>query len=63
MGAAHVDSRVDNFNGYQRFAECGLSQRTTAVLLSMAPDRIRLLQGIGPILMKEIDQYRATQLK
>jgi hypothetical protein len=25
----------------------------------MPPDRILLIQGIGPILMKEIEQYRA----
>ena len=69
-GGWRVDSRADKLNGYQRFAECGFSHRTTAVLikagidaperlLSMAPDRIRLIQGIGPILMKEIEQYRA----
>jgi len=56
------------------FAECGLSPRTTGVLikagidtpeqlLSMTPDRIRLIQGIGPMLLKEIERYRATQLK
>ena len=53
-----------------RFVECGLSARTAAVLvkagidaperlLSMSPDRIRLIQGIGPALMKEIEWYRA----
>jgi hypothetical protein len=46
-----------------RFTERGLSARTAAVLikagidaperlLSKAPDRIRLIQGIGPALMK-----------
>jgi hypothetical protein len=29
----------------------------------MTPDRIRLIQGIGPMLLKEIERYRATQLK
>jgi hypothetical protein len=53
-----------------RFEECGFSVRTAGVLikagidaperlLSMAPDRIRLIQGIGPNLMKEIERYRA----
>jgi len=70
VGATHVDSRVDKLIGYQRFAECGFSQRTTAVLikagidaperlLSMPPEQIRLLHGIGPTLMKEVEQYRA----
>ena len=57
-------------HGYQRFAVCGFSKRTTIVLikagidaperlLSMAPGHIRLIPGIGETLMKEIDQYRA----
>ena len=47
----------------------GLSHRTVAVLLkagvtaeqllSMAPDQIRLLRGIGEGLLKEIEEYRA----
>ena len=55
---------------HMRFAECGFSPRTVAVLvkagidtperlLSMGPERIRLVQGIGVVLMKEIEQYRA----
>jgi hypothetical protein len=28
-------------------------------LLSMTPDRIELIPGIGPTLMKEIEEYRA----
>jgi hypothetical protein len=55
---------------YLRFAECGLSNRVIGALikaaidaperlLSMAPDRIVLIQGIGPGLMKEIERYRA----
>ena len=64
------DVESDKPNGYLRFAECGFSHRTAAVLikagidaperlLSMAPDRIQLIQGIGPTLMKEIERYRA----
>ena len=64
-----MDSRADT-NGYLRFEECGFSIRTAGVLikagidaperlLSMDPDRIRLIQGIGPKLMKEIERYRA----
>ena len=56
--------------GFHRFADCGFSARTTAVLikagidtperlLSMTQQQIRLIQGIGPALMKEIEQYRA----
>jgi hypothetical protein len=56
--------------GHLPFAECRFSARTTSVLikagidapeqlLSMTPDSIRLIQGIGPTLMKEIDRYRA----
>jgi hypothetical protein len=69
-----VDTQTDKPNGYQRFEECGFSIRTTGVLikagidapeqlLSMTPDLIRLIQGIGPTLMKEIERYRAAQLK
>jgi hypothetical protein len=65
-----VDFRTDKLNGYERFAECGFSERIIGVLikagidaperlLSMPPGRIRLIQGIGPVLMKEIEQYRA----
>ena len=64
-----MDFRTDELNGYERFAECGFSDRiigaliragidTPERLLSMAPDRIRLIQGIGPIMMKEIERYR-----
>jgi hypothetical protein len=52
-----------------RFAECGLSERVVGALikagidtperlLSMAPDQIELIQGIGPTLAKEIEAYR-----
>jgi len=68
-----VDFGTDKPNGYLRFEECGFSDRIARTLikagidvperlLSMAPERIRLLQGIGPTLMKEIERYRA-QLK
>ena len=61
---------ADKPKGYSRFAECGFSRRTTSVLimagidtpeglLSMAPDRIRLIQGIGSTLMREVERYRA----
>ena len=54
------------------FVECGFSERTATALikagidaperlLSMAADRIRLIQGIGPGLMKEIERYRAKR--
>ena len=67
-------SRADKPNGYLRFADCGFSGRITAALIrggidtpellvSMATARIRLVQGIGPTLMKEIERYRATQFK
>ena len=65
-----MDNRTDKPNGHLRFVECGFSHRTAGVLikagievpeqlLSMPPDRTLLIQGIGPILMKEIEQYRA----
>jgi hypothetical protein len=65
-----MDFRDDKPDAYMRFAECGFSERIIGVLiragldapeqlLSMAPDRIRLIQGMGPILMKEIERYRA----
>ena len=52
-----------------QFTQCGLSARAAAALvkagidapelfLSMASDRIQLIQGIGPTLAKEIEQYR-----
>ena len=52
------------------FKDCGFSDRTIRTLLkggidtpkrllSMAPDQIRLIQGIGPTLMKEVERYRA----
>jgi hypothetical protein len=55
---------------HTRFEECGFSERTASALikagfdaperlLPMAPDRIRLIQGIGLVLMKEIERYRA----
>jgi hypothetical protein len=67
---AGLMSRADKFREDQRFAECGLSERTVGALiragidapeqlLSMAPDRIELIRGIGPTLMKEIERYRA----
>lgn len=54
---------------YLRFAECGLSGRAVTALikagidtperlLSMAPDQIELIRGIGPTLAKEIEAYR-----
>ena len=60
----------DESHAHLRFTRCGLSPRTAAALiksginapeqlLSMPPDRILLIQGIGPNLMKEIEQYRA----
>ena len=60
----------DEPHPHMRFTECGLSARTAAALikagidapeqlLSMAMDRIRLIQGIGPALIKEVEQYRA----
>lgn len=61
---------ADKRRVYLRFAECGLNRRIVVALinagidaperlLSMPPDRILLIQGIGPTLMKEIEQYRA----
>ena len=69
-GESDMKRRAAKPSGYLRFAEYGFGDRITAVLikagigaperlLSMAPERIRLLQGIGPTLMKEIEQYRA----
>ena len=63
------DLMPDEPHAHLRFTQCGLSARTVAALiksgintperlLSMAPDRIQLIQGIGPALMKEIEQYR-----
>lgn len=57
---------------YLHFAGCGFSDRITFVLvkagidtpeqlLSMAPDRVRLIPGIGETLIKEIDQHRASR--
>jgi len=54
----------------QRFAACGFTARTAAILIKAgidAPERllavssesIRLIQGIGPILIKETERYRA----
>lgn len=54
----------------QRFAQCGFTDRTAAVLikagidvperlLAMSSDSVRLIQGIGPVLIKEIERYRA----
>jgi len=73
-GERRVDFRADKPTGHQRFKDCGFSDRTTAVLikagidaperlLSMDSDRIRLIQGIGATLMKEIERYRAAQFK
>ena len=63
-------SEQTNLMGIERFVECGFSERIIGVLikaginapeqlLSMSPDRIGLIQGIGPTLMKEIERYRA----
>ena len=68
--ARHKRWRADKPNGYLRFADCGFSDRITGalirggidtpeLLLSTAPARIQLIQGIGPTLMKEIERYRA----
>jgi hypothetical protein len=57
-----------------RFAQCGFTDRTAAVLiragigapehlLHVASDRIRLIQGIGPGLMKEIERYQRQNLE
>jgi hypothetical protein len=66
----------DNLDQRLRFEDCGLSERTAGALikagidtperlLSMGLDQIRLIQGIGPTLMKEIERYqaRATRAK
>ena len=56
--------------GYLRFKNCGFSDRTIRALLaggvatperlpSMTPDQVRLIRGIGPALMKEVERYRA----
>ena len=69
-----MDFRADKSDAYLPFQECGFSERIMGVLiragigtpeqlLSMTPDRIRLVQGIGPNLMKEIERYRAAQFK
>ena len=65
-----MDFRDEKPDAYMRFAECGFSDRIIGVLiragidkpeqlLSMTPDSIRLIQGIGPIMIKEIERYRA----
>ena len=57
-------------NEYLQFANCGFSGQTIRALLvagidsperllSMTPNQIRLIPGIGPILMKEVERYRA----
>ena len=62
--------RKNKPGGYPRLKYCGLSDRTVRALLaggidapervlSMAPDQIRLIRGIGPTLMKEVERYRA----
>ena len=62
--------RADKPRGYLRFADCGFSDRTIRALLasgidaperllSMASDRIRLIHGVGPTLMKEVERYRS----
>lgn len=67
---AGLMSRAGAPDEYLRFVESGLSNRVVGALikagvdapeqlLSMSKDRIRLIQGIGPVLMKEIEQYRA----
>lgn len=64
-----MKAQLDTPNGYLQFAECGFSDRTKRVLikagvdtperlLSIAPDRIRLTQDIGPALIKEIERTR-----
>ena len=64
----------DKLDKRLRFEECGLSERTAGALtkagidtperlLSMGPGHIRLIQGIGPTLMKEIERYQARVTK
>jgi hypothetical protein len=56
--------------GYLRLKYCGFSDRTVRALLaggidapervlSMSPDQIRLIRGIGRTLIKEVELYRA----
>jgi hypothetical protein len=56
--------------GYLRFADCGFTDRTIRALLaggiatpeqlfSMTPDQIRLIPGVGAVLMKEVERNRA----
>ena len=57
-------------DGYLRFAACGFSDRTIRALLmggivaperllSMTPNQIQLIPGMGANLMKEVERYRA----
>ena len=57
-------------NEYLRFANCGFSDQAIRALLiggidsperllSMTPNQIRLIRGIGPILVKEVERYLA----
>ena len=56
--------------GYLRFKSCGFRDRTIRALLaggvatperllSMTPDQVRLIRGVGPAIMKEVERYRA----
>ena len=64
------DEAKAKLGGYLRFKNCGFSDRTIRALLaggvatperlpSMTPDQVRLIRGIGPALMKEVERYRA----
>ena len=66
----HLRRRKNKPGGYLRLKYCGFSDRTIRALLasgidaperilSTAPDQIRLIRGIGPTLIKEVERYRA----
>ena len=59
----------DKLRGHRRLKGCGLSDRTITALvmsgvdaperlLSMTTDQLRLIRGIGPGSMKEVERYR-----
>ena len=69
-GERDLRRRKNKPDGYLRFKDCGFRDRVTRgllaggidtpeQLLSMTPDQIRLIQGIGSTLMNEIERYRA----
>ena len=60
--------------GYLPFAGCGFSDRTIRVLLadgittpeqllSTTPDQVRLIRGMGAVLMQEVERYRAEMMR